>query len=460
MVLDKNKYKKILEIVCSSNLKHVAVLDEDDNISLWTIITQKKLLQSVEAIHIDNICPKENSERIFAVSDNKHVLIVFIRFIPYNFKIFNFENEQENCRNEWNPDNLDDKKKHLDILPSFYTDRKDFILYCEILKNDDFIMITCIENHPTIIASALSKIGFVVLSIKVNPKSIVLHLPSYRGYYYLSKTSFHDILISNIWINFLKDFQESLSYYSYYRDLIVQINSLSDIRYSSIILAIPLPNFVSYLKVYNFWKELLLFSFNPFIHSNKLEKINEEFYRYLNGETILKFNFVIAITYYKILSQTTLYNLLNMTICLEIAQRGFSFMIMLGFIIFAFAHSFYILLYYSTNSNGSLNLATTHNTVDSKITIKKNSSLNEANTMTTNMFETINSAIGAVYLMITGDTTPISNWNLENNNALLILVIIFSFIVTLYLVNLIIRLLASRIDDKIRVLFLILRAKI
>ncbi|CAG8779417.1 18468_t:CDS:2 [Dentiscutata erythropus] len=42
--------------------------------------------------------------------------------------------------NDWNPD---DKKKQLDILPSFYTDDgKNFILHCEVLENDDLITIT------------------------------------------------------------------------------------------------------------------------------------------------------------------------------------------------------------------------------------------------------------------------------------------------------------------------------
>ncbi|CAG8717892.1 11603_t:CDS:1, partial [Scutellospora calospora] len=40
---------------------------------------------------------------------------------------------------------------------------------------------------------------------------------------------------------------------------------------------------------YDFWSELILSSPNSFTHSNKLEMINEEFYRYLNGEALLTF---------------------------------------------------------------------------------------------------------------------------------------------------------------------------
>ncbi|RIB27765.1 hypothetical protein C2G38_2061104 [Gigaspora rosea] len=45
--------------------------------------------------NIGNIYIKENDEKIFAVSDNKYVSISLDRVIPYNFKIFDFENEKE-----------------------------------------------------------------------------------------------------------------------------------------------------------------------------------------------------------------------------------------------------------------------------------------------------------------------------------------------------------------------------
>ncbi|CAG8615972.1 6439_t:CDS:2, partial [Dentiscutata erythropus] len=64
------------------------------------------------------------------------------------------------------------------------------------------------ENHPAFIASTLSKIGFVVPSAIVNSKSISSHLSGYGKYYYLSKTSYFDILISNLWVRWIS-FQES-----------------------------------------------------------------------------------------------------------------------------------------------------------------------------------------------------------------------------------------------------------
>ncbi|RIB28351.1 hypothetical protein C2G38_2158113 [Gigaspora rosea] len=56
--LDKNKNKKILEIVCSPNLKHVAALHEDNDISLCFILSQEskeEFLTNVKTINIGNI---------------------------------------------------------------------------------------------------------------------------------------------------------------------------------------------------------------------------------------------------------------------------------------------------------------------------------------------------------------------------------------------------------------------
>ncbi|CAG8786532.1 7094_t:CDS:2, partial [Dentiscutata erythropus] len=72
---DENK--EILEIVCSPNLKHVAALDEDNNISLWPV-SQEQLLMKIRT--------NKNGEKIFAVSDYKYVSISHERVNPYNFK--------------------------------------------------------------------------------------------------------------------------------------------------------------------------------------------------------------------------------------------------------------------------------------------------------------------------------------------------------------------------------------
>ncbi|KAF0541195.1 transient receptor potential cation channel subfamily a member 1-like [Gigaspora margarita] len=438
------------------------------------------------------------------------------------------------------------------------------------------------ENHPAFIASALSLIGFVVPSTFVNPKSTSSHLSKYGRYYHLYNTSFINISTSilwDCWISFQKNFQNSFQNFKdshpHFRDLIVKpiskfivkpiskfivqpVIDFYDVGHSTTILAIPLPNFVSYSKKYSPWRELVLPTPNPFTYSNKVEVINEEFYRYLNGEALLKFKwntygrkyylliwaiytvflccFVIAASFYKNISQTILSILLYTTICLGIwhlffelsqfifsplsymasawnffdlgaillpmissiiwlrnnemptewatfstllleikfllffraiefsgdyfsmilgvAQRGFSFLIILGFIIVAFAHSLHLLLRptvdvsldypsYSDDPNDPWNLASTYNTIDPNGTIEDSSSLIEPPTATTNMFMLMGSAIAAVYIMLTGDTTPISYWDLDSDPALLILAILFSFVATVYLMNLFIGVLSN-----------------
>ncbi|RIB30736.1 hypothetical protein C2G38_2151864 [Gigaspora rosea] len=201
-----------------------------------------------------------------------------------------------------------------------------------------------LENHPTVIARTLASIGFVVPSAFVIPNSMSSHLFCYGRYYNLSK-SFFDRLISNLrvrWINFKENyFQKFQERCPLLRDYIVKpVINFYCVGNSSTILAISLPNFVSYPTKYNFWKELILPSTNPFGHSNKVDVINEEFYGYLNGEALLNFkwntyrrkyylaiwtiytifflSFVCAASYYQSISQTTLFILLDVTICLGI----------------------------------------------------------------------------------------------------------------------------------------------
>ncbi|CAG8439911.1 8601_t:CDS:2 [Cetraspora pellucida] len=102
------------------------------------------------------------------------------------------------------------------------------------------------ENHPAFIASALSAIGFFVASNIVIQNSTSSHLSSYGRYYHLSKTSFLDILTSNLW----------------------PIVDFGYVGNSSTILAIPIPGFVSYSKDYNFRKELILSDKNFVIYDS------------------------------------------------------------------------------------------------------------------------------------------------------------------------------------------------
>ncbi|CAG8710934.1 10015_t:CDS:2, partial [Scutellospora calospora] len=113
---------------------------------------------------------------------------------------------------------------------------------------------------------------------------------------------------------------------------------------------------------------------------------------------------------------------------------------------------------YSTDPNDPWNLATTYDSINPNGTIE-GTSLIEPPTVTTNMFMSMSSAIAAVYMMLMGDTTPISNWDLDSNSTLLILTIVFSFVATIYLINLILGILSNEISGS-RESFLSLRAEV
>ncbi|CAG8577347.1 6375_t:CDS:2, partial [Scutellospora calospora] len=169
------------------------------------------------------------------------------------------------------------------------------------------------ENQPAFIASIFSMVAFVVPSTIINQKSHSLHLSSFGRYYHLSRTSSLDILTSNFWnsnlyFQFQNGFRKFLNslraLFSCFESLLLVLISVPSVVLSpllllvnrfysinqnpTIVLAFPIPNFVSYSKYYN-WKELIRPIPNSFISSNHLEKINYEFYKYLNGRALLEF---------------------------------------------------------------------------------------------------------------------------------------------------------------------------
>ncbi|CAG8792391.1 18342_t:CDS:2, partial [Dentiscutata erythropus] len=124
---DPDKTKKNLEIVCSPNMIYVATLDEDSNINLWSVVSQEQHLENKKTIHIDNIYNIDDIysiykfKRVFAISDNMHASISLNRVYPYNFGIFDFENEQE-------------------ILLTFHDQQKE-IDFLSFLKNGDIVIV-------------------------------------------------------------------------------------------------------------------------------------------------------------------------------------------------------------------------------------------------------------------------------------------------------------------------------
>ncbi|KAF0507084.1 transient receptor potential cation channel subfamily a member 1-like [Gigaspora margarita] len=174
------------------------------------------------------------------------------------------------------------------------------------------------------------------------------------------------------------------------------------------------------------------------------------------------------LTYFRAIAHIGVY----FAMIIGVAKRAFLFLIILAFIVFAFAHSLHLLLRpatgisldqsnYSNDPNNPWNLATKYYTVNPDGSVNKNPILIEPPNESTNMFSTLISAILAVYIMLTGDTSSLSPWALNENISLTILVVIFSFFTTIYLMNLFIGLLSDAINEtNNKEYFLIQRAEV
>ncbi|KAF0452879.1 hypothetical protein F8M41_001860 [Gigaspora margarita] len=266
------------------------------------------------------------------------------------------------------------------------------------------------ENHPAFILSTLSKIAFVVPFNVVYPDSIFSHLSSYGKCCHLSKISYLDILFPNLWVRYISFFQKYQKYFN--QDY-----------HSSTVLAIPLPNFVSYPKEYSFWKELLVPSHSPFSHSTKFNKVDEEFYKYLNGEALIQFKwdtygwkyyFTIWAIYTIFLGSFIIVSTFSDNISWFYQQILLYIVIFLGF-----WHLFFEIRQLFIFSP-VIYLSSSWNYLDSNI----------------NIFTQFSSTIlASYYMMITGDSTPISPWISSENVIIMLLMTVASFIIVIYLMN-------------------------
>ncbi|RGB32851.1 hypothetical protein C1646_743692 [Rhizophagus diaphanus] len=160
------------------------------------------------------------------------------------------------------------------------------------------------------------------------------------------------------------------------------------------------------------------------------------------------------------------------TIIISVAKKIASFVVVLLIIIIGFAHAFYILLSpetkisFETYTNTSINdlnnpwnLVPTYIQVYEDGTTNSNSFIIQKPDGNTNMFTNFKMALFAVYLFLTGDSRALSNWTYNDNSTLAILVVLFSLLIVVYLMNLFIGLLNIAIE-KDKVSYLIQKAEI
>ncbi|RIA80330.1 hypothetical protein C1645_792762, partial [Glomus cerebriforme] len=159
-------------------------------------------------------------------------------------------------------------------------------------------------------------------------------------------------------------------------------------------------------------------------------------------------------------------------IIISVAEQIIYFLVLLFIIIISFAHAFHILLFprsdyklttYINNndSNNPWNLAPTYNKILDNGTMDPNPFIIQTPNNNTNMFIDFGTAFFATYNFLTGDSSALSNWSYLNNPSLVILIVLFSLLIVVYLMNLFIGLLNMAIDkDNDRVSYLIQKAKI
>ncbi|CAJ0906828.1 9939_t:CDS:2 [Entrophospora sp. SA101] len=146
------------------------------------------------------------------------------------------------------------------------------------------------------------------------------------------------------------------------------------------------------------------------------------------------------------------------TIILGVAKNVFSFLVILFIIILSFSHAFYIILrpsQYFTIDEPTVNDDPNNpwNLVDKYFTyFTNNNSYNQDSYALqppdnkTNMFALFSTSMLAMYNFLAGDNSAFGPWPLQNDPYLAILVVIFSFIVVVYLMNLFIGLLSNEIE--------------
>ncbi|EXX79686.1 hypothetical protein RirG_003200 [Rhizophagus irregularis DAOM 197198w] len=156
----------------------------------------------------------------------------------------------------------------------------------------------------------------------------------------------------------------------------------------------------------------------------------------------------------------------------SVAKEIISFLVLIFIIVISFAHAFYILLLPRSNFtldnrsinndlNNPWNIASTYNQIFENGTINSNPFLIQPPNENTNMFIDFKTSLFATYLFLTGDSDALSNWSYLNRPPLVILIVLFSLLIVVYLMNLLIGLLSNAIEkNNNRVSYLIQKAQI
>ncbi|GBB84657.1 hypothetical protein RclHR1_11220006 [Rhizophagus clarus] len=157
-----------------------------------------------------------------------------------------------------------------------------------------------------------------------------------------------------------------------------------------------------------------------------------------------------------------------------VAKRIFSFLVVLAIIIASFAHAFFLLLHprdflnsldapNPDDPNNPWTLSNTYNQTDENGNVL-DETLIQVPSESTNLFYSYPTSLLATYLFLTGNQNSLSPWAPKptaENTILFILMALFSFLVVIYLMNLIIGLLNMSIEKDIdRASYLVQKAEV
>ncbi|PKK75979.1 hypothetical protein RhiirC2_816053 [Rhizophagus irregularis] len=147
------------------------------------------------------------------------------------------------------------------------------------------------------------------------------------------------------------------------------------------------------------------------------------------------------------------------TIVIRIAKRVmFFFACFIMIILTSFAYAFYILLSPKMNyslgerivnddPNNPWNMAPTYQVFENATSLFSNLFILQNPDENTNMFTNFGTSFFATCLLLTGDTSSLSNWPYEKNPTLMILIMLFAFIMAIYILNVFITLFGEAVKD-------------
>ncbi|GBC04784.1 hypothetical protein RclHR1_05870008 [Rhizophagus clarus] len=144
-------------------------------------------------------------------------------------------------------------------------------------------------------------------------------------------------------------------------------------------------------------------------------------------------------------------------IIIGVAKRVISFLFIILIILVGFAHAFFILLEpksnFSESERGNLNdsnnpwlLTKQYHQITENGNITPKATLIEEPDNNTNLFSNYPNSLLSMYLFLTGDRNSLSAWTPNDNPLMITLMIVFSFVVVVYLMNLFIGLLNMAIE--------------